>query len=364
MPIWNRDRDKGMNKEKKNLYQYVGSMQQLAYVRPITYMEGRSAGLKAYEIKNNEMNLHVLSDKCLDVSEFSYKGMNINFLSKPGLQGRNPYDTNGEEALRSIMGGFFFTAGLENICGPCTIDGKDYPMHGRIRTTPGEHVSSDAFWQDGNYILRVQAEMREAELFGENLMFRRSIETCYGEKSFTVTDVVTNEAFRREPLMLLYHINMGYPFLDENTRLWIPTRKVTPRDEAASGHEDKYDQMEAPKDCEPEYVFIHDLKADENLDTFVCVVNPKKQIALKIEFNMKNLPYFMEWKSVASGDYVIGLEPSNSSVYGKTYHVEHDCVHYLEPFASETNTLKFTIADGAEEIAELEKMFKEKFERR
>lgn len=347
--------------DRKKLHQYVGSMQQLAYVRPLSYSEGRCAGLKAYEVKNEELTYHVLADKCLDVTDFSYKGMNINFLSKPGLQGRNHYDTNGEEALRSIMGGLFFTAGLENICAPCTIEGKDYPMHGRIRTTPGEHLSADAFWQGEDYVLKVQGEMREAELFGENMVLRRSIETRLGEKSITVTDEITNEAFRSEPLMLLYHINMGYPFLDESTELLIPTRKVTPRDEASQGHEDRYDRMDAPKDNEPEYVFIHDLKTEENLDTFVCVINRNRGIALKISFNMKNLPYFMEWKSIASGDYVIGLEPSNSSVYGKTYHVENDCVHYLEPFATETNVLKFTIADGEEEIAALEKEFREKF---
>lgn len=347
--------------EKKELYEYVGNMQQLAYVRPVVHGEGRSSGLKAYEVKNGELFFRALADKCLDVAELSYKGMNINFLSKPGLQGRNHYDTNGEEALRSIMGGFFFTAGLETICAPCTIDGKDYPMHGRIRTTPGEHLCGDAFWKDGKYVLRVQGEMREAELFGENMVLRRSIESCYGEKSFTVTDEITNEACRREPLMILYHINIGYPFLDENTELWIPTKKVTPRDEEAEGHEDRYDRMEPPRPQEPEYVFIHDLKRDEKQNTFVCAVNRKKGIGLRIDFNMKYLPYFMEWKSIASGDYVIGLEPANSSVYGKTWHADHDCVHYLEPFASETNVLKFTIGDTPEELAGWEKELKEKF---
>ena len=38
--------------KKENLMKYVGSMQQVAYVRPITYTEGRSHGLSAYEIKN------------------------------------------------------------------------------------------------------------------------------------------------------------------------------------------------------------------------------------------------------------------------------------------------------------------------
>ena len=45
-----------------------------------------------------------MADKCLDISSVSsYKGINMNFLSNPGLQGQNQYDTNGEEAIRSIM---------------------------------------------------------------------------------------------------------------------------------------------------------------------------------------------------------------------------------------------------------------------
>lgn len=115
---------------KKEFHRYVGSMQQVAYIRPIEYQEGRSSQLKAFEIKSGDLHFHVTSDKCLDISDFSYKGMNMTFLAKTGLQGRNSYDTNGEESLRSIMGGLFFTCGLESICAPCTIDGKDYPMHG------------------------------------------------------------------------------------------------------------------------------------------------------------------------------------------------------------------------------------------
>ena len=71
--------------KKENLMKYVGSMQQVAYVRPITYTEGRSHGLSAYEIKNGCMELQVMADKALDVNQLSYKGININFLSKPGL---------------------------------------------------------------------------------------------------------------------------------------------------------------------------------------------------------------------------------------------------------------------------------------
>ena len=282
--------------------------------------------------------------------------INMNFLSKPGLQGRNHYDTNGQEALRSIMGGLFFTAGLENICAPYENETGSYPMHGRIRTTPAEQVSSQEEWTEEGLKLTVSGTMREAELFGENMVLRRTIETVTGTKSLKVIDEIENEAYREEPLMLLYHINLGFPFLTPDLRLYIPTRSVTPRDADASGHEAEYDRMDVPKDNEPEYVFIHDIKKKEDGRTWVIAVNPELQMGLKIEYDTKNLPYFMEWKSTASGDYVIGLEPSNSSVYGRGYHEKNGTLHMLKPFEKEKNELIFTILDGEDEIqAELEK---------
>ena len=336
---------------KSDLMKHMGSMQQAAYIRPLAYAEGRSTGLKAYEVKNGPLCYKILADKCLDVGELSYKGVNFSFLSKPGLQGRNAYDTAGNEAIRSIMGGMFFTSGVESICAPCTIDGVDYPMHGRMRTTPGEHLSADARWADDGYHLTASGEMREAALFGENMVLRRSIDTVYGQKTVTVTDEFENEGFRDEPLMLLYHINLGWPFLDENTRLYIPTKSVTARDADAEGHEAEYDRMDPPKDNEPEYVFIHDLKTDAGGNTKAIAVNAPLGLGFEIGWNVRNLPYFMEWKSTSSGDYVIGLEPANSSVYGRPWHEERNSVHKLSPFSKETNVLTFTVLDGEKEIS-------------
>ena len=336
--------------DKSELYKYVGSIQQLAYVRPMICGEGRSSCMKVLDVKNDKLRFQVMCDKCLDVSEFSYNGINMNFLSKPGLQGRNHYDTNGAEALRGIMGGLFFTSGFENICSPYESSGKKFPMHGRMRTTPAEQVSSETLWTDDGLKLKVSGTIREAELFGENMVLRRTIETSLGEKSFVLTDEIENEAFRDEPLMLLYHINLGYPFLSPALKLYIPTKNVVARDEASRGHEAEYDRMEEPKENEPEYVFIHDMKRDEKNHSHVVAVNQQLQLGLKIEWTAQNLPYFMEWKSIAAGDYVIGLEPANSSVYGRAFHEKNRDLHLLRPFAKECNKIVFTILDGEADI--------------
>ena len=150
--------------------------------------------------------------------------------------------------------------------------------------------------------------------------------------------------------MLLYHINIGYPLLDAGTELLAPTRSVVPRDEAAAGHEDRWNVMDAPKDNEPEYVFIHDLAHTKDGRGVVCVINEELGLGLKIGFTQKHLPYFMEWKSIASGDYVLGLEPANSSVYGRPFHEERGDLHRLAPFAKEKNVLTFTVLEGAAEL--------------
>lgn len=334
--------------KKKHLLAHVGNMQQLMHVRPVAFEEGRAKGMKAYEVKNGPLAFTVMADKGMDIAEVSFYGHNISFLSKPGLMGRSHFDTNGAEAQRSIMGGMLFTCGLENICAPCTIDGKEYPMHGRMRTTPAEHVSADACWEGDNYAVTLAGELREAELFGENLVLRRNITSVYGEHKIFIEDRISNEGFCPEPMMLLYHINMGYPLLCEQSQILLPTKNVHPRDENSAPHTGNYGRMEAPKDNEPEYVFLHEMAADQEGNTFAAVLNEELGIGLKIEYNQKELPYFMQWKSIASGDYVLGLEPANSSVYGKPYHIKEQSLHTIEPFATETKHLALTFLSGSQ----------------
>ncbi|MEY8377423.1 aldose 1-epimerase family protein [Lachnospiraceae bacterium 56-18] len=334
--------------EKKTLLSKVGSMQQLMYVRPVTYEEGRARGMRAYEVKNGPLRFGVMADKCLDITDASFLGHNVSFLAKPGLMGRSHYDTNGAEAQRSIMGGMLFTCGLENICAPCRIGGRDYPMHGRIRTTPAEHVGAKAYWDGDDYIAEISGTMREAELFGENLVLRRRVTTRYGENKIYIEDEITNEGFRREPMMLLYHMNAGYPLLCEDSGIIIPTRKVLPRDETAALHTGNFSRMEPPKDNEPEYVFLHEMAADQEGNTFAAIINKELGIGLKIEYNLRELPYFMQWKSIAPGDYVVGLEPANSSVYGRPYHIEENSLHQMEPFAAERKQIVLSFLTGKE----------------
>lgn len=330
---------------KREIEAMTGSMQQLAFLRPVCYTEGRAGGMQAIDWKNGPMRLTVMRDKCLDIAELSWKGVQLSFLSKPGLFGRSPFDTRGIEAQRSIMGGFLFTAGCQNICAPCTDEGQEYPMHGRIRTTPAEHVCADAYWDGSIYRMRVSGEMRQAQLFGENITLRRTWETEYGSSVLTLTDRITNHGFCPEPLMLLYHFNFGFPFLTPETRVYLPSRSVQPRDAAAAEGVSGWTHMDAPVPNAPEQVFLHDLEEEEEGKTWACIYDPSAGLGVRLEFNRRQLPWFMQWKSKASGDYVMGLEPANASVFGRLYQKKHGGLEMLKPGESKVIQLKISIIE-------------------
>lgn len=340
--------------KKIEMLKYTGTMQQLASTRQVTVQEGRANDLRAIEVKNDDLRFLVLADKCLDIGELEYRGITLSFTSKPGLNGRNHFDTHGQEALRSIMGGLFFTCGLQNICGPCETNGVDYPMHGRIRTTPAEHLSSDAYWDGEDYVLEVTGEMRESHLFGPNLVLRRTVRSVFGSGRIEIIDEVENQTAEEADLMLMYHCNFGYPFLRPGTRLVLPSKSIKGREQWSDNHLNCWQTASEPKDGEEEYVFLHDLTSDENGYSFAALVSDELGFGIRLDFDQKVQPYFMEWMSMKTGDYVIGLEPSNSSVYGRKYHEKEDTMHRIAPFAKETYHLSFTILKDAAAIAQTE----------
>lgn len=337
----------GGNKEK--LLRYCGSIEQIAGVRPVTYEDGRASGLRCALLYNGLLEFPLMLDKCLDPAWLRYKGMNLSFLTKPGLQGRSAYDTAGEEAVRSIMGGAMFTCGLDHVHGHRRIAGTEYPTHGRMRTTPAEKIGMDAYWDGDAYKLRVTGEMRQARIFGENIVLRRTVETEYHSAEIIFRDEIENQGFQEEPLCFLYHCNAAYPFMVPGCRVILPSISCIPRDEDAEKGMEKRMEMEEPLTGRPEQVFQHILAADESGNTFGALVNDDLELALCFRWNIRQIPYLTQWKSCASGDYVMALEPTNCGFDGRAGQAQ-----VLQPMETHVNELHVCIVEGREAIRSLE----------
>ena len=85
--------------------------------------------------------------------------------------------------------------------------------------------------------------------------------------------MITNVGSRPAPCMVLYHINLGFPLLDDGTELLLPGTKLEPRDEVAKEGMEEYGKMHAPVVGYEEKVYFHTLRTGADGVASVAVVN-------------------------------------------------------------------------------------------
>ena len=339
------------NLTKREMLKYAGDFSQLFGIKEYMLAGGKANGVKAFDVKNGSgLEFTVLADRCLDIAGLSFKGINCSYISKTGIVAPEYYNENGIGFLRSFHAGFLTTCGLRNVGVPCEENGESFSLHGRISNTPGEEVCAATEWINDVPVLTISGKMREARLFGENLILGRKITCRYGENKIFIQNTVENCGFKREALMLLFHFNLGYPLLDENAMLVTPTQRLTPRDQAAVKGEAEYHQCQQPTPEYSEQVFYHNLKSDQKGNTCVALINEKLKIGAAIHFNKNQLFNFTQWKQMGEGEYVMGMEPCNCYVGGRTDPRNNGILEYLEPGEIRNFDLTIELLNGMDEI--------------
>lgn len=313
----------------KNELRKTGSIEQLAYIRQVEYLEGSAKGLRAYQVRNGALTFTAEADKCLDLAEVSFKGVNISFLSKNGLSSAE-YSRAYAYSNKSVMGGMMFTCGNDNV-GPGNPE-RQLPVHGSLRFTPANHTSSECYFdENGKYHMVISGEMEPYGLFEGHIGVRRTIETVYGSGKIVITDRFQNRGYVEEPFMLLYHCNFSYPFLDTCCELHIDSDQVVLREEMGTPTKLPYQKIEEPVDGGEEQVFFHQACGDKDGVVTVSVYNPRLNIRANIRYNKQVLPKLIQWKSMVSGDYALGIEPANCLVFGRAYEEEMGNLPCLKP---------------------------------
>lgn len=319
---------------------YIGHETQVSGIEEHRLVGGRGDGMRLYEVHTAAgLDMTISPDRCCDISRLRYKGVNLSYMSPCGYAAPAYYDGIGSNWLRSFTAGFLTTCGLNNVGSPNTDEGETLPLHGSIANTPAEH----SWWTEDEGSFEVCGVIRDEVIFGRKLTLARCISISKTAPVFEITDTISNTGDRTEPFEILYHMNMGYPLLDEESVITIPSAEVRPRDGHAAEDLEHWMNMEKPTPGYQERCYYHTFPDGKGR---AAIYQPKLDTGLEITFDVGKLDGFVEWKMMGVRDYVLGLECGNCTPDGRDVMRKTGMLKFLNPGEKVTYHVKVTLLTG------------------
>ena len=275
----------------------ISNFGQVASLRRYVFTDGVEKGLEVIECDNGKIRFLLNVSKALDVMQLYHEGQNVSFVSKNGFTAREI------DFLSRFEGGMLYTCGLDSVG-----DREGYEMHGSFHNTPAQVFHAEC----GEKEIVVEAVIRNTALFGRNLVFKRKVSTAIGSEEVLIEDTLCNEGYVDEKYCLLYHINVGYPMLDDGAKICAEVESYCPRNGWAKENEGVMCEITEPLAMQKETCYFLKLKTGK-----ISLENPKTGKTFGVEYSKDTLPCFVEWKSMASGDYALGLEPCTTELDDK-----------------------------------------------
>ena len=314
----------------------LGSLAQAVSVESSTRTDGPDAGSRRIHLVNGPIDVELLPDRGLDIAQVRVGGVPLAWISSTGFPPLSPGDADGRGWLRGFGGGLLTTCGLLNV-GPPAVDGdEEHPLHGRYSSIAARVVRAEATTHE----LVVEAIVRETTVFGADLELRRRIRMPVGEAVIRVQDVIVNRGARDVEPMVLYHVNLGWPLVDEATVLRTPALAVHPRDAAAAAGIQTWDRFPPLGQEYAEQVFAHELPKAQRAEV---EVRSPTGMGVRLVFDTAVLPGLFQWRVAERGHYVLGVEPATApTILGRAAAREQGLLTPLAP--GETLALGLEIA--------------------
>lgn len=326
--------------DRLSVEQHSLDIGQFVDFRQATLLNG-SRIIEAYNASG--LTFSLLPDRGLDIWGAWYKGQSLTWLA-PGSPRLPDW---GQTWLEQFNGGLLTTCGLTHV-GPSEVDeatGVKRDIHGKYTRLPATNIRIEGKWiNEEQYSVTLTADVVQSSLFGEQLHLVRRIRLLSRTPAIHIQDTVSNLSDSPSPLMLLYHINLGYPLVQEGARLISPS-VVYPRDEEAWKGVENWDTYERASSGFAEQVFFHHVRHDPDTDwASVVLVNPA--FGLKLAWDTSSLPYFTQWKNTRQGIYVNGVEPGNCIPEGQNTARRNGRLVTLDSGESQTYTLEISILEN------------------
>ncbi|GAB3960225.1 aldose 1-epimerase family protein [Micromonospora vulcania] len=306
---------------RRDLARHTGDIRAYGGVRAVVLDDGVERGIRVLEFSTGGgLYFEVLVDRAMDIGVAEFDGVSVGWRSRTGFRhpGLHEYaDEEGLSWLRS-MSGLVVTGGLDHTLFGGDVDATHYRyppkqtvrhgLHGRVANIPARLTGYGEQWvSDDRCVLWAEGEVVQATNFGEHLVLRRRIEADLGGTEIRLTDRVTNAGFDPTPHMFLYHVNVGWPFLDEGTRFVADVEETVWQTESVDEQGVDHRTFHAPLPGFVEQVYEHRLRADEKGRHRVGLVNDVRAMAFELDVDASAFPCFFQWLNLREGGWAVGL---------------------------------------------------------
>jgi hypothetical protein len=359
--------------QRRTLESLVGARRQLAAVELISFEDGHARNTRALDFRTGGgFRFQVLPDRGLDIGLAEFAGVGLAWLPPKGLAGPWFYEGDHDDYawLRVGLGGLFNTAGLVSMGTPQTVSTAQYGFtqrltarygtHDRIAITPAERFNYGERWEGDRLVLWAEGTVRQDIAYGENLTLARSYEVEAGTSTVWIRDEITNEGFFHTPHQILYHFNLGFPFLRSPGRVIArpdgPVGDLSFSNESGSTRSpDRWQHV-----TEPEPNFTHegftlpfDAEGDEIITVAVATGPAPDRMAVFLRTRRAQLPCYVLWRMMREGLYAVGLEPCNSPFGSTDELLAQGWPLMLEPGERRAYELQFGVVTGEDAVDEL-----------
>ncbi|MEW1986281.1 DUF4432 family protein [Pseudarthrobacter oxydans] len=271
--------------------------------------DGAARGTRVLTVvASGGLTLRVLLDRGMDIGQAWFDGYPVSWQTAVGEVAPG-FVNGGQGWLDGWSGGLVTTCGLRNIGSPSEGEGQ----HGSFTDLPAQNVSITRRWlDDGQLAVDIEGMLFDASSLRGRLVVRRRITLATSSGELEISDRVTNESAIAEQTPILYHVNLGAPFLSADSVIAWRGWNDTERD-GVSGTTD----MGRPQLVDDRIV---ELSRDQGAgESGAVVTSPALGLIAEVLWDTDALPRLHTWQRWVPGSFAMSIEPANASLRGRAY---------------------------------------------
>ena len=327
-------------------------------IRWRTLRGGLSEGVDVVELDNGDLSISLLPTRGMGIWKGRFHDLPLEWKSPverpvhPAFV--NQLDRGGVGWLHGFNE-FLCRCGLAFLGPPGDDRGERLTLHGRIANLPAHRVEVRVD-TSGVGSLEVAGVIDECSMFGPRWRLTSTCRIEAGSNRCSIVDEITNLGGQPAELSLLYHINVGRPFLEPFASYSVPSIEVAPRDPRAAEGINSHNVYEAPMAGFAEQAYYHTPKGGTDGWSTALLANASGQAGFAVHFQTRHLPTFTVWKNtVAEADgYVTGLEPGINFPNFRSHERAQGRLPTVDPGRTYRSELALEVADTCESVRRIQ----------